>query len=299
MRWMLLFLLLAASAASANFAAAPGFSGRVADCTSCHQPPLDGDDAQVGLLGIPDAWNLDNRYDWTVAVTGGPRHIPGGPEAGFELEIMAGILRPGPNATDDVRGFHDRQATYTETGVFQREWSVSWTAPGLDQRPAPVRLWIAGMAANGNHDTRLNLSDAGEHGDSVHNRSYLMPPSAAALNAWKSLPLRPPIIDKVEPDGEAHVIYGRLNDANASALEVFDGARWQPRPAAESWRLRVDFDAVHIRTVGSDRVSPALVVTLADGSTAVADPMMPAGEASPLALPFIPVLLAAMLWRRS
>lgn len=274
MRRVLVLLLAAATLAvvvEANFAAAPGFSGRVADCTSCHRPPVDGDDAQVAVSGIPAGWTPNTTYDWIVEVTGGPAVVPGGPEAGFELEVLSGTVAPGPDATGDVRNFHSKQVTYTEEGVRQRSWSVSWTAPDLSQYPSPITVWVAGMAANGNHNTDLNISDAGEHGDSVHNTSYVIPPTADTLDAWRALPLAAPTVDLIQSSNGRHTLEGRLNDANATMIEVHDGSAWVGRNVGPVWKLSIQGDGdVRIRSAGAERVSPDVLVDL--GSGTVVDP---------------------------
>ncbi len=294
MRRLLAIAVLAiavAASVQASFAAAPGFSGRTADCTSCHQPPLHDDTAQVSIEGIPDAWVPEQTYGWTVRVEGGPATIPGGPQAGFEVEVLDGTMHPdGPG----TRTFHSKQATYTEDGVFQREWTVRWTAPDLSSYPTPVSVWVAGIAANGNHNTELNRSDAGEHGDSTHTAHYVVPPDNATLDAWRALPLTPPTIDRVEDEGTRFVIHGRMADANASAIEVHDGNDWIRRDVGPAWKLNVQASGdVQLRAAGSERVSPAITIDLATGTVNAE----PATEQSPAPLLLIPLLIAT-LWRR-
>ncbi len=291
---VVLLALAIVATGTADFAAAPGFSGRVADCSSCHRPPVEGDDAQVAITGIPADWLPDTNYDWLVDVTGGPQTIPTGPQAGFEVEVLDGTLSPGPEASGDVRGFHDRQATYTEDGVFQRQWSVTWTSPGLDQYPAPITVWVAGLAANGNHNP-LNASAAGEQGDSVATMRYTIPPAAAALDAWRAMPLMPPAIDQVVPRDGGHTIHGRMLDDNATAVEVFDGRQWVQRPAGPSWRLVVQGDEdIRLRASGAERTSPELLIDIASGQV-VTEPV--ADEATPLPA-LIPILAILIAWRR-
>ncbi len=301
MRKLVFLLALVALTASveANFAAAPGFSGRAADCTSCHQPPLQGDDAEVLIDGVPETWMPGQAYAWTVSVLNGPETIPGGPQAGFEVEVLAGTLAPGPAANGDVRTFHPKQATYTETGVRQRAWSVAWNAPDLATYPAPVTVWVAGMAANGNHNTDLNRSDLGEHGDSVATRSYTIPPAPAAIAAWQALPLATPIIDEVRGTNGRYTIEGRFEDANATTLEIHDGSRWITRPVGPVWQLKIQGDAdVRLRASGMERVSDEIVVSLGDGQVRNATDVPVRDEASPGPAAIIPLLVALLARRR-
>ncbi len=287
-------LVAVAAVAEANFAAAPGFSGRVADCSSCHRPPVEGDDASVEVTGIPQSWDVSTDYAWTVSVAGGPIVIPGGPQAGFEIEVLDGVLAPGPDADGDVRGFHERQATYTEDGVFQTEWSVAWTAPDLAKRPAPVTVWVAAVAANGNHNVQLNTSDLGEHGDSVATAVYVIPPSEQAMQAWRELPLAAPGIVSVTPRGDGYAIDGVMTDDNATTLEVHDGTRWVQRPAGPSWRLILEGqDQARLRASGAERLSPEVFVDLASGEMSTQAP----AKATPIGPILLPVLLALLIRR--
>ncbi len=287
-----LVIIAAAAAVEASFAAAPGFSGRTADCTSCHRPPLEGDDALVVVEGIPSVWDLEATYDWTVRVDNGPTTLPEGPQAGFEIEVLDGTMIA---SGDGTRRFHDKQATYTETGVFQRAWDVQWQAPDLSVRPAPITVWVAGMAANGNHNVMLNASDAGEHGDSVDTDVFHIPPSAAAQQAWRDLPLQAPRIDAIEPTATGHRIDGAQTDGNATTIEFRVGDIWQPKPASGAWRLQINgATTVDIRSTGADRYSDVVTIDLLTAQVQVADD--PDNESTPAPFILLPILIA--LWRR-
>jgi len=277
------------AAASADFAASPGFSGRQADCSACHRPPLQGDDATISVDGLPDAWDRDARSRLTVRIEGGPVSLPTGPQAGFEIEAEAGTF--ATDAADGVRSFFPAEATYTEDGVFQRAWNLTWVAPGLLGRPTDVTFWAAGIAANGNHDTRLNASDLGEHGDSVATLVVTVPPSEAALDAWRALPLRPPVVDEVRRVEGGSQIKGRLPDANATEIQVHEGDGWRSHEAGTQWLLRTQADAVRLRAAGSERVSAEVVVDLAGDARSTPPAPGVGGAVAALAL-------AALLRRR-
>jgi hypothetical protein len=194
-----------------------------------------------------------------IRVTGGPDPLPP-PQAqgGFGLATSAGVLR---GALDESL-FHQvepTEITYSAAGTQMREWSVEWAAPGLETRPEPVRFWLAVLAANGNHIIALGRADGGETLDSAAHLETAVPPSPAALEAWRALPLRAPRAELTAlPDG-SWAILGSHEDANATHLAYrLDGGPWRSRETAPSWRLAVPSGAavVEYRSEGLERESP-------------------------------------------
>lgn len=285
-------VLVAASAATAtaDFATADGFSGRVADCTSCHTPPLRDDDARVVVDGVPDAWEPATDYPLAVRAEGGPDRNPAPlqPQGGFEAEALRGTFSPGPGMDGLLRSAHDKQITYTPEGTLQRAWNITWTAPGLKAPPGPVTLWIAAMAANGNHIVATNTSDLGEFGDAVDAVVARIPASAAARATWEALPLQPPSISSIEETPRGVHLKGTTGDANATHLHWHVADAAGNRSVAAAWELVVDAPPGHVLslwTEGAGRQSPATTLPLD------ADP--PASDKASPAWPFLlPLLLA-------
>lgn len=268
----LLLAALVAGTAAADFAGVDGFSGRVADCTSCHTPsPLAGP-ATVRLEGLPEAWRPGEEHHLTVTVAGGPPALPAPqPQGGFELEAGAGTLAVPPGMEGLLRQASPTVMTYTPDGTLHRTWNVTWTAPDLRAPPEAVGFWLAAVSANGNHVVATNASDAGEHGDQVATLTATVPPHPDAHDAWRALPLAPPSL--ATPAGLR--LEGRHEDGNATHLAWrFGDGEWQRRTTGTAWRLRLDAapaGVLELRSEGAGRASPSLYVTFQDGTAAVHD----------------------------
>ena len=227
--------------ATANFAASPGFSGRNgATCLACHTvAPVGHAEAAAVLEGLPDAWDVGTSYTLTVRVEGGPMAMPAPqPQGGLDLSIDGGALSVPESMKGLLRTPSDQEITYLPAGTLQRQWAVTWTAPGLAERPAPRHAWLAVLAANGNHVIASNASDGGERLDSAANLTATIPPSAAAVAAWEALPLRAPSAN-VRLDGSTATLDGHHLDGNATALWFrLDDGPWQSRATGPGWRDR-------------------------------------------------------------
>lgn len=239
----LLALAAVAGAAQAHFAASPGFSGRAGPtCTACHHPSSPtNDDAKAVLEGLPAKWALGATYDLTVRVTGGPPAMPPpAPQGGFDLASDGGafLLRGGD--AGKLRTVGPLEVTYRPGGTYQREWQVRWSAPTLAQRPAAVGIWLAVLAANGNHVVATNTSDGGETFDSTGALAAQVPPEPAALAAWRALPLAAPTAS-LGQDGATIRVEGRHADGNATRLAwSLDGGAWATRATGPAWTLRLE-----------------------------------------------------------
>lgn len=296
---LLVVVAAASQVVSGNFADAAGFSGRAGvTCLACHTvAPVGHVEAQAELKGLPEAWDPGQTYRLDIAVLGGPAAMPApAPQGGFDLDVGAGRLVLPAGTEDQLRLVGEHEATYKPAGTLMRAWSVDWVAPGLEQYPAPVPVWLAVMAANGNHVIALNGSDGGERFDSTAALQASVPPSPAALAAWRALPLAPPTANATRADG-AWVLEGRHADGNASRLLwSVDGGPWQAKDTATAWRLELaGLDGDHrvaLRSEGRERSSPDTVVPLA-GPPGLLDKVT-GGKSAPLP-PALPLLALALL----
>lgn len=299
-------LLLATAGASqvaGNFADAAGFSGRAgATCIACHTeapvPPTPA--AQAVLEGLPAAWDPGATYDLRVAVTGGPQAMPAPqPQGGFDLAVGGGSLAVPSGMAALVRLVGTQEATYYPEGTLHREWTVTWTAPGLEAYPAAVPVWLAVLSANGNHVIASNTSDGGERFDAADALQASVPPSPAAMDAWRALPLAAPEAT-ASLTGGRWTLEGRHGDGNATRLLwSLDGGPWQARDTAATWRLELGALAgdhtVRLRSEGLERSSPDVTLAL-DGP----DGLFGGGKDTPLpALLPLAALTLAILARRS
>jgi len=292
----------------AHFAQAEGFSGQAGPtCTACHLPPSPtNDDAKAHLDGVPAAWEPGKSYVLTVSVTGGPPALPA-PQAqgGFDLSTDGGRLSGDPATPGFFRNPSSTELTYTAAGTHQRQWTVVWTAPDLARHPATAHLWLAVLAANGNHVIALNTSDQGETLDSAASLQATVPPSHAALQAWTDLPLLPPTADLAPaPDGSLRV-QGRHADANATDVAwSVDGSAWQHRATGPQWALSLvglspGAHRLDVRSEGLGRTSPIATYPFrvaGDGQVSVASTASGPGShaAAPASLPPLAGLLAAL-----
>jgi hypothetical protein len=251
--------------ALANFASSPGFSGRAgATCLSCHTvapAPLTPPEATAVLEGLPEAWDLAQTYRLTIRVTGGPEALPApAPQGGFDLSIDGGTFGIPEGSEALLTIPNAQEITYRPDGTLMREWQVDWTAPGLAERPAQRNAWLAVLAANGNHVIATNASDGGERFDSTALLTATFPPSAAAQDAWRALPLLAPTAQATATE-QAVQVEGRHADGNATHLWWrLDGGEWETRETGAEWRVRFDGlpagqHALAYRSEGAERRS--------------------------------------------
>jgi hypothetical protein len=297
---LLALVVLGASQAAANFAASPGFSGKKgATCLACHTLapfPLTPPAAQAKLEGLPDAWTPGVSYPIVVRVEGGPAAMPAPqPQGGFDLASDGGRFGFDPVQADLFRQVDAQEVTYRPAGTLTREWHLTWTAPHLATKPAPVRLWLAVLAADGNHVVATNTSDGGERFDSAASLQALVPPAAGATAAWNALPLRAPTATAVRT-ADGWRVEGRHLDGNATALRFrLDDGPWQARDTGASWALAFPgLSGGHTLTLRSDglgRASPDLTLAL-PGSGSAASTVTAGSEASPA--PLVPLALLVL-----
>ncbi len=270
-KWLVVALVLVAIAVQveATFASSTGFSGRNADCTVCHAPAAPA--ATAHLDGVPEAWRPGETYDLQLRVTGGPLAMPDPqPKGGFELEAEAGTVGPGVGMSGLLRFPAPAVATYEPQGTLRRDWSVTWTAPAAHTPPTDVTLWLAVMAANGNHVIATNTTDGGEQGDAVATLQRTIPPAADVITAWQAIPLAAPVVDRIEQVGNDVRIIGHHVDSNATHLSYrVAGAPWVQVDAPGEWRLRINGDPtlVELRSTGYGRVSEPVPAASAEKVT--------------------------------
>lgn len=254
--------------ARANFADSAGFSGRAgATCLACHtEAPVGHEVATAVLEGLPAAWEPGKIYRLSIRVEGGPPALPApAPQGGFDLSIDGGSFAVPPDFAGKELVPNPQEITYLPDGTLMRAWQVDWTAPGLESRPVDHTVWLAVVAANGNHVIASNASDGGERFDSVASLTALLPAAPSALAAWKALPLLPPTATAAGIEGAVQV-EGRHADANATSISwSLDGGAWQSRDTGSEWRLRLEglspgAHTLTLRSEGSDRSSPDTVL---------------------------------------
>lgn len=291
--------------AHATFASSPGFSGRAgATCLSCHTVapfPFAPPEAFAQIEGLPSAWDVGQTYRLTVRVTGGPEALPPpAPQGGFDLSIDGGSFAVPEGFEGKLRIPNEQEITYLPDGTLMREWQADWTAPDLGSKPAERKLWLAVLAANGNHVVATNTSDGGERFDAAANLTASFPPSQAAVAAWRAMPLVPPAATASVAEGSAQV-EGRHADGNASRVWWrLDGGAWQDRATGQDWRIRFDGLAagghtLDYRSEGEDRRSPdqSLSFTVPGFVVDLPGRESPAAALAPLAA----VFLAAVILR--
>jgi hypothetical protein len=286
--------------AQANFADSAGFSGRGgATCIACHTlapAPLTPPPAAAVIEGLPAAWDPGQAYALTLRVEGGPSALPApAPQGGFDLSLDAGTLSFPPEMDGLLRNPNAQEVTYLPEGTMRREWQVVWTAPGLEQRPRPVQLWMAVVSADGNHVVALNASDGGERFDAVDAIAFALPASSAAEAAWRALPLLPPAAEAASTELRT-IVAGRHADGNATHIAWrLDGGQWTVREAGAEWRVRLDGleagpHTFAVRSEGADRASPETTVRFDVPGFAID---LPGGKDTPA--PPAPLLLLCLL----
>lgn len=303
--------LLAGSAwlaqdAGANFAASPGFSGRTGPtCLACHtEAPVGHETAAAALDGLPVEWEPGKTYRLTIRVEGGPTAMPApAPQGGFDLSIDGGSFAVPAGFEGKERIPNPQEITYLPDGTLMREWQADWTAPGLESRPSAHGVWLAVLAANGNHVVAANTSDGGERFDSVASLTATIAPAPSALEAWKALPLLAPEASAtVDGEGAAQVA-GRHLDGNATSIVwSLDGGDWQSRSTGAEWRIRLEglspgSHRLTYRSEGSDRVSPEASLGL-DVPGFALDLGHGHDAPAPAVLPLLALLATVLLVRR-
>ncbi|MHB8632938.1 MAG: choice-of-anchor V domain-containing protein [Thermoplasmatota archaeon] len=291
-------LALAGWQASAHFAGSAGFSGRLGPtCTACHTTPAPlQDNAQAHLEGLPGSWMPGASYLLHIFVTGGPTPLPPPqPQGGFDLAVSQGRLAPGPGFEGRLRSPEATEITYLPAGALMRFWNVSWTAPGLgDLQAAPqaTNVWLAVLAADGNHVVATNASDGGERFDASASLEAHVPASPGASAAWEALPLSPPRVT-VSSSATAWIVDGRQADENATGIDwTLDGGPATRQETGPLWRLAFHLPPgahrVAVHSEGEGRHSPDVFASWAAPALRLA----PQGAWAVLAL------VAAAAWRR-
>lgn len=247
----------------ATFAASPGFSGRAGiTCIACHTPsPVPVPEAQAILEGLPESWNPGENYLLAIRIEGGPQALPAPqPQGGFDIAVGAGSLDLPTGAEQTLRRVGTQEITYLPAGTLMRAWEVIWVAPELDVYPQAVPIWLAVVAANGNHVIATNVSDGGELLDATADVQVSIPPSPLALASWRSMPLAAPTVNATRDAAGTWTLDGRHNDGNATRLLwSVDGGSWQARDTAATWKLVLTgLDGQHevrLRSEGAERAS--------------------------------------------
>jgi hypothetical protein len=289
--------------AQANFGTSAGFSGRAgATCLACHTLapfPFTPPPAVAELDGLPAAWDAGQTYRLTARVTGGPEALPApAPQGGFDLSIDGGTFAVPPEFEGLLRVANPQDITYLANGTLMREWQADWTAPDLSTRPTQLNVWLAVIAANGNHVIAANASDGGERFDSAANLTATIAPSEQTMAAWRALPLlAPTAVATVDAATDSVQVEGRHTDGNATDLWWrLDGGAWERRATGADWRIRFEGLApgshdLDYSSAGSDRQSAEQRLTFKVPGFAIA---LPGDRDSPGPGSVLPLLLIAL-----
>lgn len=293
---------LALGPVHARFADSAGFSGAGgATCTACHTTPNPlVAPALARLEGLPVAWEPGRSYALRVSVEGGPPVLGSGrPQGGFDLAVSAGTVHPGFAMGGLVRNPSPQEATYLPAGTLMRSWNLTWTAPALDgpESPAPVQVWLAVLAADGNHVVAANVSDGGERFDSADAVQAQVPPQAHLAAAWRALALAMPQAAVVE----GGTVKGFHADPAARALQWrTDGGLVQARATGTYWSIQPPpgWNEFEVRSEGGGRVSPWLTLSAPASASGQAYPT-PRASPAPTLMPVLAGVAAATfaLWR--
>lgn len=271
----------ALAAVQANFAAADGFSGQYgATCVACHTvAPVPQVPAEAVLEGLPDAWVPGATYTLTVRVEGGPPALPApAPQGGFELSADLGRFAEPPGMEDRLRRPLPNSIGYEPAGTLMRSWTVEWRVPPVGELPGVpgfAHLWLAVVAASGNHVIATNASDGGERFDQVDALQATVPPSAEAMRAWLDLPLAAPAVDGVRKSDAGWTVDGRHRDANATHLLVqVDGGGWTQRETGPAWKLVLPASAASaaLKSSGAGRSSLPVALDISGGTPTLGEP---------------------------
>lgn len=292
------------STAAGNFADSAGFSGRAgATCTSCHTMPDSLHPAQAHLDGLPASWVPGTTYALHVSVTGGPPALPPpAPQGGFDLAVSIGHLGPATGFTDLLRAPDPSELTYLPAGALMRSWNVTWTTPRvteLEDAPGPALVWLAALAADGNHVVATNASDGGERFDAMDAVRFAVPAAPSAQAAWKALPLPSPHIDRNEVRGGQWQVEGTASAVAQTLVYSLDDGAPHRRATGPHFELDIALGpgahVLRLQVAGAGRTSPPLILsTTADGAASSGAPSHSAAAAAAA----LPILLSAFLRRR-
>lgn len=107
---------------------------------NCHSAVPHGS-VIISLEGLPDAFNASETYMMNISVSGGAEQIEEPLNtAGFNVWVSRGTLSIIEGATDVQ--IENGEATHTEAGNDQRNWTVMWTSPPSDEVTATFRITV-------------------------------------------------------------------------------------------------------------------------------------------------------------
>ena len=149
----LTLLLLAALVASPGTEPASAKEGGITGITLgciCHSVAA-ADDVQVHIEGLPDKFRADSTHELTVRIEGGPEVTENSSnQGGFNLRADAGFL--ANEVGDDTVRIEEGEATHTDVGNNQREWTVLWTAPSTEHIRVTFTLFANSVDGDGIQD---------------------------------------------------------------------------------------------------------------------------------------------------
>ena len=147
-----------------------GISGNAIDYgCACHGSVAE-ESVSIQVSGFPDQWVIGESYELTIQ---GESSVvnDGENQGGFNLKVEGGIL----SSHDESVHIIDGEATHTEEGNDQREWSVTWTAPSRGTQKINWRVYVNTVNGDG-------TSDAGDSWNIMS--SSIVGPDKVVTNDW-------------------------------------------------------------------------------------------------------------------
>ena len=126
-----------------------GISGEVvASGCLCHGSGLVSEDVSIDVSGFPQSWEVSVEYEITITVQSTVTEN-GSALGGFNLFIDGGSL----SVIDGTVQIVDGEATHTESGNMQRQWTVFWTAPSSTIGDIDYRVYSNTVDGDGTADS--------------------------------------------------------------------------------------------------------------------------------------------------
>ena len=126
-----------------------GISGEVvASGCLCQGSGLVSEDVSIDVSGFPQSWEVSVEYEITITVQSTVTEN-GSALGGFNLFIDGGSL----SVIDGTVQIVDGEATHTESGNMQRQWTVFWTAPSSTIGDIDYRVYSNTVDGDGTADS--------------------------------------------------------------------------------------------------------------------------------------------------
>lgn len=210
-------------------------------CAVCH---AGADGAVVAITG-PASVEAGRSASYTVSVSGGPAVV-----AGFNLATERGVLGAGDGSTVIV-GDEATHATPVEFAGGSAVFTVTLLAP---DQPGPLRMFAAGVSANGADGNRGDATAASVLNVEVTEPVLLLVPTPA------------PVATEAAGTGGDLAVPAAVADAERTAPAGVHGFGLDPRAgadaAASAVRTTSELDPRVLAVTGRPPALPTLGVTL-------------------------------------